>query len=41
MKVEVAVLGSPVPNISYGLFGRKATLNFNELQLVSQSSGAV
>ena len=27
MKVEVAVLGSPVPNGPYGLCGRKATLN--------------
>ena len=26
MKVEVAVLGSPVPNSPYGLCGRKATL---------------
>ena len=27
MKVEVAVLSSPVPNSPYGLCGRKATLN--------------
>ena len=26
MKVEVAVLGSPVPNSRYGFCGRKATL---------------
>ena len=26
MKVEVAVLGSPVPNKPYGFCGRKATL---------------
>ena len=29
MKVEVAVLGSPLPNSPYGLCGRKATLNSN------------
>ena len=29
VKVEVAVLGSPVPNSPYGLCGRKATLNVN------------
>ena len=29
MKVEVAVLGSPVPNSPYGLCGRNATLNLN------------
>ena len=27
MKVQVAVLDSPVPNNPYGLSGRKATLN--------------
>ena len=27
--VEVAVLGSPVPNNPYGLCGREATLNLN------------
>ena len=30
MKVEVAVLGSPVPNKPYGFCGRKATLNSGE-----------
>ena len=29
VKVEVAVLGSPVPNSPYGFCGRKATLNSN------------
>ena len=29
MKVEVGVLGFPVPNSQYGLCGRKATLNLN------------
>ena len=29
VKVEVAVHGVPFPNNSYGLCGRKATLNFN------------
>ena len=29
VKVEVGVLGSPVPNSPYGLCGRKATLNLN------------
>ena len=30
MKVEVAVLGSPVLNNPYGLCGRQATLNFRK-----------
>ena len=30
MKVEVAVLGSPVRDIPYGLCGRKATVNLNK-----------
>ena len=38
MKVEVVVLGFPVPNRPYGLCGRKATMNLNT---DSQSSGAV
>ena len=29
VKVEVAVMNSPVPNSPYGLCGRKATLNSN------------
>ena len=29
VKVEVAVLGLPLPNSPYGLCGRKATLNLN------------
>ena len=29
VKVEVDILGSPVPNSPYGLCGRKATLNLN------------
>ena len=29
MEIEVAVLGSPVPNSPYGLRGGKATLNSN------------
>ena len=29
MKVEVAVLGSPVPSSSYDLYGRRSALNFN------------
>ena len=29
-KVEVAVLGLPVPNSPYGLCGRKATLDFKK-----------
>ena len=29
VKVEVAVLGPPVPNSPYGLCGRKATLNLD------------
>ena len=29
VKVEVAVLGSPVPNSPYGLCGRKVTLDSN------------
>ena len=31
MKVEVAVLGSPVPVSTYGLCGRKATLRKKKL----------
>ena len=45
MKVEVAVLGSPVPNSPYGLCGRKVTLHFNCLSpapsTVSRPSGSV
>ena len=38
MKVEVAVLGSPVPNGHYGLCGRKATLNlFHRAQGLRES----
>ena len=33
MKVEVAVLGSPVPNKPSGLCGRKATLNCSVTEL--------
>ena len=33
MKVEVAVLGSLIPNSPYGLCGRKTTLNFSILEL--------
>ena len=32
MKVEVAVLGSPVPNSPYGLCGRKAALHLNPVE---------
>ena len=35
MKVQVAVLGSPVPNIPYGLCGRKAILKLNQPELWS------
>ena len=35
MKVEVAVLGSPVPNKPCGLCGRKATLNCSVTELRS------
>ena len=39
VKVEVAVLGSAVPNSPYGLCGRKATLNVlqSELRTVCKS----
>ena len=36
MKVEVAVLGSPVPNGPYGLCGRKATFEEEEGRGVSE-----
>ena len=36
MKVEVAVLGSPVPNSPYGLCGRKATLSSNSAEKETQ-----
>ena len=35
MKVEVAVLGSPVPNSPYGLCGCKATLDLSTAELRS------
>ena len=35
MRVEVDVLGSPVPNSPYGLCGRKATLNCSISELRS------
>ena len=35
MKVEVAVMGFPVPNCPYGLCGRKATLNLFAIELRS------
>ena len=35
MKVEVDVLGSPVPNSPYGLCGRRATLNESATELRS------
>ena len=36
MKVEVAVLGSPVPNCPYGLCGRKSTLSSNSAEKETQ-----
>ena len=36
MKVEVAVLGSPVPNKPHGFCGRKATLNQSISQFLFQ-----
>ena len=39
VKVEVAVLGLPVPNSPCGLCGRQATFNLNETEI--QISGAV
>ena len=38
VKIEVAVLGFPVPNIPYGLCGRKATV---EVERVKQLRGCV
>ena len=40
MKVEVAVLGLPVPNSSYGLCGPKATLNLNWVVRVRELCGS-
>ena len=31
MKVEVAIIATPVPDNPYGICGRKATLNLNTL----------
>ena len=39
MKVEVADLGSFVPGSPYGLWGRKATLNYTELNLIVVARG--
>ena len=36
MKVEVAVLGPPVPNSPYGLCGRQATLSSNSAEKETQ-----
>jgi len=39
VKVEVAVQGSSVPGSLYGLWGRKATLNYTELNLIVVARG--
>ena len=39
MKVEVVVLGFPVPNSLYGLCGRKTTLNIRAQELCESRGG--